>query len=77
MQQNNIVTYWPSTEPSIKICTCVNKQENSETSASVEDIRISPWPVYVVEFGADTYAYRKQVDVRQLYNQVPLTAWVK
>ena len=38
------VTYWPSTEPSIKRCTCVNK--------------------------------RKQVDVRQLYNQVPQTVWV-
>ena len=38
------VTYWPSTEPSIKRCTCVNKQ--------------------------------KQVCVRQLYNQVPQTAWV-
>ena len=24
-----IVTYWPSTEPSIKRCTCVNKQRNS------------------------------------------------
>ena len=25
---------------------------------------------------ADAYAHRKQVDVRQLYNQVPQTAWV-
>ena len=24
-----IVTYWPSTEPSIKRCTCVNKRKNS------------------------------------------------
>ena len=38
------VTYWPSTEQSIKRCTCVNK--------------------------------RKQVGMRQLYNQVPQTAWV-
>ena len=38
----------------------------------VEDIGISPWPVDVVEFGADAYAHRKQVDVRQL---VPQTAW--
>ena len=29
----------------------------------------------VVEFGADAYAYRKQVGVKQLYNQVPQTAW--
>ena len=27
------VTYWPSTEPSIKRCTCVNKRKNSETGA--------------------------------------------
>ena len=24
-----IVTYWPSNEPSIKRCTCINKQKNS------------------------------------------------
>ena len=45
------VTYWPSTQPSIK------KQVNP-----VEDIGISPWSVD---------AHRKQVDVKQLYNQVP------
>ena len=28
------VTYWPSTEPSIKRCTCVNKQKNDEAGAS-------------------------------------------
>ena len=33
----------------------------------VENIGISPWPVDVVEFGAD---------VKQLYDQVPQTAWV-
>ena len=58
------VTYWPSTEPSIK------KQVHP-----VEDIGISPWPVDVVEFGADAYAHRKQVYVKQLYNQVPQAAW--
>ena len=42
----------------------------------VENIRISPWPVDVVEFGDDAYAHRKQVYVRQLYNQLPQTAWV-
>ena len=42
----------------------------------VEDIGISPWPVDVVEFGADAYAHRKQVCIRQLYNQVQQTAWV-
>ena len=29
LKQWNIVTYWPSNEPSIKRCTCVNKQRNS------------------------------------------------
>ena len=42
----------------------------------VENIGISTWPVDVVEFGADAYAHRKHVVVRQLYNQVPQTAWV-
>ena len=42
----------------------------------VKDIGISPWPVDVVEFGADAYAHRKQVDVKKLYNQVPQTVWV-
>ena len=42
----------------------------------VEDVGISPWPVDVVEFGIDTYGHRKQVDVKQLYNQAPQTAWV-
>ena len=59
------VKYWSSTEPSIK------KQVNP-----VEDIRISPWPVDMVEFRADMYVHRKQVDVKLLYNLVPRTAWV-
>ena len=41
----------------------------------VEDIGISPWPVNVVEFGADVYTHRKQVGIKQLYNQVQQTAW--
>ena len=64
------VTYWTLTEPSIKRCTCVNKRKG------VEDIGISPWPGDVVEFSADAYAQRKQVDVKQLYNQVQQTYWV-
>ena len=68
--RDQTVTYWPSTEPSIKRCASVNKQKNSE------DIGISPWSVDVVEFGADAYAHGKQVDIKQLYNQVPQTAWV-
>ena len=70
------VTYWPSTEPSIKRCICVNKQKKAKQAHPVEDIGISPWPVDVVEFGPDAYAYRKQVSIKQLYSQVPQTAWV-
>ena len=40
----------------------------------VEDIGVSPWPVDMVEFGAD--AHREQVDIKQLYNRVPQTVWV-
>ena len=29
VSQQSCVTYWPSTEPSIKRCTCVNKRKNS------------------------------------------------
>ena len=65
-------TYWPSTEQSIKRCTFVTAKQVHP----VEDIGISPWPVDVVEFGADAYGHWKQVDVRQLYNQVPQTPWV-
>ena len=46
---------------------------NQETGA---DIGISPWPMDVVEFGADAYAHRKQVYIKQLYNKVPQTALV-
>ena len=68
------VTYWPSTEPSIKRFTGVNKQKTSETDASGRRYRNITltcergWIQYV-------YAHRKQVGVRQLYNQVPQTAW--
>ena len=76
LENNRIhtVTYWPSTEPSIKRCTCVNKRKKQVHP--VEDVGISPWPVDVVEFGADAYAHRKRVSVKQLYNQVPQMAWV-
>ena len=56
----------------------LDRAVNQETKQvdPVEGIGISPWPVDVVGFGADAYAHRKQVDVKQLYNQVPLMAWV-
>ena len=31
------VTYWPSTEPSIKRCTCVNKQKNSRSRCTLNN----------------------------------------
>ena len=68
------VTYWPSTVPSIKRCTCVNKWKNSETGAPGRrywNITLTSgrgWIRYA-------YAHWKQVDGRQLYNQVPQTAW--
>ena len=56
----------------------LNWAVNQETKQvhPVEGIRISTWPVDVVEFAADAYAHRKQVGIKQLYNQVPQTAWV-
>ena len=50
---------------------------NQETKQvhPVKDIGTSPWPVDVVEFGADAYAHRKLL-VKELYNQVPQMAWV-
>ena len=59
------VTYWPWTEPSIK-----------KLVHPVEDIGIPPWTVDGAKFGADAYAHRKQVVVKQIYNQVPQTAFV-
>ena len=69
------VTYWLSTELSIKRCTYVNKRKNSETGVSGRRYRNITltcgrgWIRYA-------YAHRKQVVERQLYNQVPQTAWV-
>ena len=49
---------------------------NQETGASGRRYRNTPLPVDVVKFGADVYTQRKQVGVKQLYGQVPQTAWV-
>ena len=67
-------SYWPSTKPSIKRCTCVNKRKKQAHPA--EDVGISPWPMDVVEFGTYAYTHRKQVDAKQLYNLGPQTTWV-
>ena len=64
------VTYWPSTELSIKRCTCVNNRcIRSKISGYHLDL-LTGW----IRCNCD--AHRKQVDVKQLYNQVPQTAWV-
>ena len=66
------VTYWPSTEPSIKRCTCV-------TGSRCIRSRMS-------EYHRDIWTWLNSVQMRtptgsrwtkkQLYNQVPQTAWV-
>ena len=67
------VTYWPSTEPSIKMMHLCNRKQ----VYPVEDVEISSWPVEVAGFGTDAYAHKKQMYVKQLYNQVPQTACVR
>ena len=59
-----IVTYWPSTQPSIK------KQVHP-----VEDIGVSPWPVD----GLNSVQLRRPQEAgirKQLYNPAPQTVWV-
>ena len=65
-----------STLSSCTVTLTYDRAVNQEQGHPIEDIGISSWPVDVVEFGADAYAHRKQVDVKQLYKQVPQTAWV-
>ena len=38
-----IVIYWPSTEPSIKRCTCVKKRKNSRSRWTLQN-NITRWP---------------------------------
>ena len=49
------VTYWPSTEPSIKRCTRVNKQENSENRC----IRLK-----ILEYHLDLWTWLNSVQMR-------------
>ena len=72
------VAYWPSTEPSTKRCTCVNKRKNSETGASgrrYRNITLTCGRGWIQWWWQMHTQHRKQVNVRQLYNQVPQTAW--
>ena len=44
--RSSSVTYWPSTEPSIKRCTCVNKQRNSWNRCirlKISEYHLDPW----------------------------------
>ena len=54
----------------------LDRAVDQETGASGRRYRNITLTMDVVEFGADEYAHRKQVDVKQLYNQVPRRAWV-
>ena len=63
------VTYWPSTELSIKRCTCVNNRCIwSKTSGYHLDL----WTGWI---RCNYNAHKKQVGVKQLYNPVPQTVW--
>ena len=64
------VTYWPSTELSVKRCTCVNNRcIRSKISGYHLDLKMG-W----IRWNCD--AHGKQLYVKQLYNQVPQTVWV-
>ena len=65
----DIVTYWPSTELSIKRCTCVN---NRCIWSKILGYHLDLWTGWI---WCNCDAHRKQVGVKQLYNQVPQTAW--
>ena len=64
------VTYWPSTELSIKRFTCVN---NRCIWWKISGYNLDLWTGWI---RCTCNAHRKQVDIKQLYNQVPQTAWV-
>ena len=49
---------------------------NQETGASGRRYRGITLTCARVEFGAIVYAHKKQVDGKQLYNEVPQTVWV-
>ena len=64
------VTYWPSTELSIKKCTSVN---NRCIWSKTSGYHLELWTGWI---WCNCDAPRKQVDVKQLYNLVPQTVWV-
>ena len=64
------ITYWPSTEPSIMRCTCVN---NWCIRSKISEYHLDLWTGWI---RCRCDAYRKQMGIKQLYNQVPQTVWV-
>ena len=67
---SSYVTYWPSTELSIKRCTCVN---NRCIRSKISGYHLDLWKGWI---RCICDAHRKQVYVKQLYNPVPQTVWV-
>ena len=65
------VIYWPSTEPSITRCTCVN---NRCIWSKISEYHVDLRTVWI---HCRCNAHWKQVDVKQLYNQVPQKVWVR
>ena len=68
--KQKVVTYWPSTELSIKRCTSVN---NRCIRLKISGYHFDLWTGWI-RCNCDTY--KKQVDVKQLYNPVPQMVWV-
>ena len=64
------VTYWSSTELSIRRCTSVN---NRCIRSKISGYHLDLWTSWIQ---CNCNAHWKQVDIKQLYNQVPQTAWV-
>ena len=64
------VTYWPSTELSIKRFICVI---NKCIQSKISEYHLDLWMGWI---RCNCNAHRKQVGVKQLYNQVPQTVWV-
>ena len=70
IQLVQFVTYWTSTEPSIKRYTCIN---NRCIRSKISRYHLDLWTSWI---RCNCNAHRKQVDVKQLYNQVSQTVWV-
>ena len=70
MKQFNYVTYWPSTELSIKRFTCVN---NRRIQSKISGYHLDLWTGWI---RCNCDAHEKLVDVNQLYKSVQQTVGV-